>query len=93
LCRYTQARYLEADNDYSGRCLRPAAVGRKAFLFAGSERAGRPAAIYYSLVEGCKVNEVNPLTYRTYVLSHVRDKRVTLLTPHEFHASDLTHIG
>jgi transposase len=62
-------------------------------LFAGSERAGRPAAIYYSLVESCKVNEVNPLTYLTYVLSHVRDKRVTLLTPDEFHASDLTQIG
>jgi hypothetical protein len=51
------------------------------------ERAGRAAAIYYSLVESCKVN---PLTY---VLSHVRDKRVTLLTPDEFGANDLTQIG
>jgi hypothetical protein len=39
------------------------------------------------------VNKVNPLTYMTYVLSHVRDKRVTLLTPDEFCASDLTQIG
>jgi hypothetical protein len=39
------------------------------------------------------VNKVNPLTYLTYVLSHVPDKRVTLLTPDEFDANDLTQIG
>ena len=69
------------------------AVGRKAFLFVGSERAGRAAAIYYSLVESCKLNKVNPLTYLTYVLSNVRDKRVILLTPDEFNASNITQIG
>jgi hypothetical protein len=45
------------------------------FLFVGSERAGRAAAIYYSLVESCKLNKVNPLTYLNYVLN----KRVALL--------------
>ena len=72
------------------------AIGRKNFLFVGSERAGRAAAIYYSLVESCKVNQVNPLTYLTYVLSHVRDPRVTLLTPDEYaeqHPRDVTRIG
>ena len=69
------------------------ALGRKSFLFVGPGRAGRAAAIYYSLVESCKVNKVNPLTYMTYLLSHVRDRRVTLLTPDEFCASDLTQIG
>ena len=93
LCRYTEQGYLEPDNNYAERCLRPVALGRKNFLFVGSERAGRAAAIYYSLVESCKVNKVNPLTYMTYVLTHVRDKRVTLLTPDEFCASDLTQIG
>jgi hypothetical protein len=53
------------------------------------QRAGRAASIYYSLVESCKVNKVNPLTYLTYVLSNVRDKHVTLLTSYEFHASGL----
>ena len=70
---------------------------RKNFLFVGSERAGRAAAIYYSVVESCKVNEVNPLTqltYLTYVLSHVRDKRVTLQThPEEFTDSHIAHVG
>ena len=48
---------------------------RKNFVFVGSERAGRAAAIYRSLVESCKVNKVNLLTYLTYVLSLFRDKR------------------
>ena len=69
------------------------ALGRKNFLFVGSERAGRAAAIYYSLVESCKVNKVNPLTYLTYVLGNVRNKQVTLVTPDEYTASNITHIG
>lgn len=86
LTRYTGQGYLEADNNFAERCLRPVAVGRKAFLFVGSERAGRAAAIYYSLIESCKLNKVNPLTYLTYVLEQVRDKSFTLLTPDEFTA-------
>lgn len=49
-----------------------------------------------SLVESCKVNRVNPLTYLTYILSHVRDPRVTLLTPDEYaerNTTDLQRIG
>jgi transposase len=96
LTRFTEQGYLEPDNNYAEQCLRPVAIGRKNFLFVGSERAGRAAAIYYGLVESCKVNRVNPLTYLTYVLSHVRDPRVTLLTPDEYaeqHPRDVTRIG
>ena len=96
LCLYTEQGYLEPDNNFAEQILRPVAVGRKAFPFVGSERAGRAAAIYYSLVESCKLNKVNPLTYLpylTYALSHVRDRRVTLLTPDEFNASNITQIG
>ena len=50
-------------------------------------------ASYYSLVESCKLNKVNPLTYLTYVLSNVRNKHITLLTPDEFTASNMTQIG
>jgi len=46
-----------------------------------------------SSVESCKVNKVNPLTYLTYVLSHVRDKRVTLWTPDEFTISSIATSG
>jgi hypothetical protein len=50
----------------------------------GSERAGHAAAIYYSLVESCKANRVNPLTYLTYILGNARNKAVALQTPDEF---------
>jgi hypothetical protein len=84
LCRYTEAGYLEASNNFAEQCMRPVAVGRKAFLFVGSERAGHAAAIYYSIVQSCKVNHVNPLTYLTYVLKNVRNRSVTLPTPDDF---------
>ena len=93
LCRYTDAGYLEPDNNYAEQCLRPVALGRKNFLFVGSERAGHAAAIYYSLVESCKVNQVNPLTYLTYVLSRVRDETFTIQTPDEFTVSNIAHVG
>ena len=73
LCRYTETGYLEASNNFAERCMRQVAVGRKAFLFVGCERAGHAAAIYYSIVQSCKVNQVNPLIYLTYVLNHVRN--------------------
>lgn len=93
LCRYTEAGFLEPDNNYAERCLRPVAVGRKAFLFVGSERGGRAAAIYYGLVESCKLNKVNPLTYMIYVLKNVRNKHITLVTPDEFTESNMTQVG
>ena len=84
LTRFTEAGHLDASNNYAERCMRAVAVGRKAFLFVGSERAGHAAAIYYSLVESCKVNSVNPLTYLTYILSNARNRAVQLPTPDEF---------
>jgi transposase len=60
LTKFTEAGHLDASNNYAERCMRAVAVGRKAFLFVGSERAGHAAAIYYSLVESCKANKVNP---------------------------------
>jgi len=82
--RYTQAGHLEASNNYAERCMRSVAVGRKSFLFVGSERAGHAAALYYSLVESCKLNKINPLTYLTYLLTHARNPGLTLPTPDEF---------
>ena len=49
------------------------------------------AAICYSLVESCKANKVNPLTYLTYVLANA--KSIVLPTPDEFTASNIAHVG
>jgi len=72
--------------------MRPVALSRKNYLFAGSERAGEAAAIYYSLIESCKLNQVNPLTYMTYLLSNARNKAMTLLMLHEFNQTNITQI-
>jgi transposase len=93
LTNFTKAGHLDASNNYAERCMRTVAVGRKAFLFVGSERTGHAAAIYYSLVESCKANKVNPLTYLTYVLANARNKSITLPTPDEFTASNIAHVG
>ena len=93
LCRYSAERYLEPDNNYAERCLRLVALGRKNFLFVGSERAGHAAAIHYGRVERCKVNKVNPLSCLTYPLSHGRNQSVTLLTADEFTASNIAYVG
>jgi len=53
LTNFTKAGHLDASNNFAERCMRSVAIGRKAFLFVGSERAGHAAAIYYSLVESC----------------------------------------
>lgn len=84
LCRYTEEGFLEMDNNTAERCMRPIALGRKNFLFVGSERAGHAAAIWYTLTESCKLNRVNPLTYITYLLENVRKKDVVLLRPDQF---------
>jgi hypothetical protein len=68
-------------------------LGRRSFLFVGSERAGHAAALYYSLIGSCKVNRINPLTFLTYVLSQVRDKTFTIQTPDEFTASNIAHVS
>jgi hypothetical protein len=56
-------------------------------------QAGHAAAIYYSLTESCKANRVNPLTYLTYVLTHARNKSITLPTPDEFAALSIAQSG
>jgi hypothetical protein len=73
--------------------MRIVVVGRKAFLFIGSEWAGHAASISNSLVESCKANKVNPLTYRTFVLANARNKSLPLPTPEVFTASNIAHVG
>jgi transposase len=82
--RYMRARWsalircfgdgrLALDNNAAERALRGVAVGRKNYLFAGSDAGGRRAAPMYSLVETAKLNGVNPQHYLTDVLSRIAD--------------------
>ncbi|WP_260006543.1 transposase [Leisingera sp. M527] len=51
---------LEPDNDSAERAMKPIAIGRKNYLFAGSESGGKAAAIAYCLIETAKMNGRDP---------------------------------
>ena len=73
LTRYTQDGRLEIDNNAAERSLRGAGVGRKNYLFFGSDSGGDRAAIAYSLIETCKLNGIDPQRYLEYVLARIAD--------------------
>lgn len=81
--RYCEAGYLSIDNNLSERMVKPCAMGRKAWLFLGSENGGATAAILYSLTGSAKANEAHPFFYVRDVLERipeiVHDRR---LLPH-----------
>ncbi|WP_235023592.1 transposase domain-containing protein, partial [Caballeronia glebae] len=52
------------------------ALGRKNYLFVGSDSGGERAAAMYSLIGSCKLNEINPRAYLEYVLTHIADHKV-----------------
>ena len=75
---------LALDNNPAERALRGVAIGRKNYLFAGSDAGGRRAAAMYSLIETAKLNGVNPQHYLADVLARIADhpaRRITELLP------------
>lgn len=62
---------LEPDNNRAENAIRPLAIGRKNWLFAGSERGGRAAALYLGLIQSCKACDVNPWKYFDDILRRI----------------------
>ena len=87
--RYLEAGFLEIDNGASERAMKPVAIGRKNWLFAGSKAGGRTAAILMSLCTTCKNLKVDPLAYLTDVLSRLSThpaRRIEELLPDRWQA-------
>jgi transposase len=87
--RYLEAGFLEIDNGASERAMKPVAIGRKNWLFAGSTAGGRTAAILMSLCTTCKNLKVDPLAYLTDVLGRVSThpaRRIEELLPDRWRA-------
>lgn len=75
---------LSLDNNPAERALRGVALGRKNYLFAGSDRGGERAADMYSLIETAKLNELDTEAYLRDVLARIADhpvKRIAELLP------------
>lgn len=64
---------IEIDNNIAERALRGVAVGRKNWMFAGSDRGGHTAAALFSLIESAKLNDLDPERYLHHVLDVVQD--------------------
>ena len=73
LLRYCDDGLLEIDNNAAERALRAVALGRKNYLFAGSDAGGERAAVIYSLLGSAKLNGIDPETYLTAVLRRIAD--------------------
>jgi transposase len=71
LMRYCDDGHLEIDNNAAERALRAVALGRKNYLFAGSDRGGESAAAIYSLIGTAKLNNLDPESYLRNVLARI----------------------
>jgi len=77
LTRYTDDGQLEIDNNAAERALRVVALGRKNYLFAGSNAGGERAAAVYSLLGSAKLNGLDPELYLHHVLERIADHPIS----------------
>jgi hypothetical protein len=77
LTRYTDDGLLEIDNSAAERVRRAVALGRKNFLFAGSDSGGERAAAMYTLIGSAKLIGLDPELYLRHVLSRIADHPVS----------------
>jgi transposase len=84
LVRYCGDGRIEIDNNAAERALRAVAIGRKNYLFAGSDTGGERAAAIYTLIGSAKLNGLDPAGYLRFVLERIADhpvQRIAELLP------------
>jgi transposase len=84
---YTTDGKLNIDNNPVENSIRPVAVGRKNYLFAGSHEAAQRSAMLYSLMGTCKLHDINPFSWLKNVLEIIPMhpvNKITQLLPHHW---------
>src|SRR6056297_107929 len=78
---YLSNGHLELDNNTAERAVKPVAIGRKNWMFSGSEGGGKAMAmaIAFTLIETAKLNKVDPQAWLTGVLAQIADHKITRL--------------
>ena len=79
LCVYATDGRLAIDNNASENALRRVAIGRKNWLFAGSDNGGHTAATLFSLIATCQRHNVEPFAYLRDVLTRIADTPISQL--------------
>jgi transposase len=88
LSLYATNGMLNIDNNPVENSIRPVAVGRKNYLFAGSHEAASRSAMLYSLLGTCKMHQIEPYQWLRDVLQNICDhpiNRISELLPHRIH--------
>jgi transposase len=67
------------DNNPAERAIRPIAIGRKNFLFAGSDAGGETLADAMTIIETAKLHDLNPQAYLTDILGRINDHKINAL--------------
>ncbi len=96
LTRYVDDGRLEMSNNAAERAIRPLALGRKNYLFAGSDEGGRRAAVIYTLIETARLNDIDPEAWLADVISRIADhpiNRVDELLPWKWSAANAQAIA
>jgi hypothetical protein len=79
LMNYLKDGNLEIDNNLIENSIRPIALGRKNYLFAGSHEAAQNIALFYSFFGTCKKNNINPHKWLAYVIRKILDTKTSEL--------------
>ncbi|MDX7950886.1 IS66 family transposase [Lichenihabitans sp. Uapishka_5] len=94
LTRFVGDGSLEPSNNAAERAIRPLTLGRKNYLFAGSDAGGRRAATFYTLISTARLNGVDPQAWLTDVIGRIADhpmSRLDELLPWTWTASRPPH--
>ncbi|WP_429569130.1 IS66 family transposase [Paraburkholderia sp. JPY419] len=73
LTRYCEDGRVEVDNNTAERAIRPLVLGRRNYLFAGSDGGGQSAAVIYSLIGTARLNGIEPFAYLRTVFERIAD--------------------
>jgi transposase len=92
LCVYTTNGILQIDNTLIENSIRPIAIGRKNYLFAGSHERAQDAAMLYSLFTTCRLHHINPEQWLTHLFENIHGTQkdeLHLLLPQNYTAHSI----